>query len=411
MSNNPRLSGLEWLRFLLSFFVMIYHTAHRYPQLERFGWLKDVTSMGFFATSTFFVLSGFLLTHVYFDHDQMREPARRFWAKRFSNLYPLHIVALLSSVVVLMIMHWLSIPPDGPGASPRFVIYDTHEIVAAPELLQHYMNNDELVVNGLLQIFMLQAWNPLYLTFNAPLWSLSTLFFFYLVYPWVAPRLMAVKHIKLAITVVCLISLLPPLYVIYHAYWGIPWTGLLQRFPPFRVPEFVCGILCYGLFRLHQQEGYRPGKLRCFLLSLFIVSCFISATWLYTQRPERYWYPLLHNGLLLPSQMTLIYLCALLPGPRRYWLQRCLPRLGASSLSIFALHVPLFYLWTTFEPVFRGMLYDWQGGWGGWVHKAGNTTLSLSGYAVFLMLTVWVCIQVQEQFVTKVKDKILKYFI
>ncbi|VTL97666.1 acyltransferase [Pseudomonas aeruginosa] len=56
------------------------------------------------------------------------------------------------------------------------------------------MSNTELFVNSILQILLLQAWNPYYLTFNAPLWSLSTLMFFYLAFPFVAPRLMRSRH-------------------------------------------------------------------------------------------------------------------------------------------------------------------------------------------------------------------------
>lgn len=406
MNHKPRFVGLEWLRFSLGFFVMVYHTAHRYPQLDHIPWLRNVTSMGFFATSTFFVLSGFLLAHVYFNQNQMREPASSFWIKRFCNLYPVHIVALISSVLVLILMHWLSVPPDGPGASPRFVVYDTHELIADRSLLEHYMDNSELIINSVLQLFMLQAWNPLYLTFNAPLWSLSTLFFFYLVFPFITPRLLNIKRVKSAIALTCFISLTPPLYVIFNALWGIPWTGLLQRFPPFRLPEFICGILCYSLFRQHQQRGYRPGVIRCSMLSLFILACFILAAWIYTQRPERFWYPLLHNGLLLPSQLTLLYLCALLPTPRSDLLRRYLPRLGASSLSIFALHVPLFCLWSTFEPLLRSIFSDWRGGWHEWVDRAGGIQLSLSGYALFLVLTVWICLHFQEQVVVSIRKRL-----
>src|SRR6185437_6908160 len=199
MNTKPRFSGLEWLRFSLGVFVMIYHTAPNYPQFDRVPWLKDIASMGLYATSTFFVLSGFLLAHVYFNQGRMREPARSFWLKRFSNLYPIHIVALGASILALLLMHQLSIPPDGPGATPRFVIYDTHDISGQtnPELYRHYMSNKELGLNALLQLFMLQAWNPLYLTFNAPLWSLSALFFFYLVFPYSASKLLRIEHIKL----------------------------------------------------------------------------------------------------------------------------------------------------------------------------------------------------------------------
>jgi len=96
---------------------------------------------------------------------------------------------------------------------------------------------------------MRQAWNPLYLTFNAPLRSLSTLFF-YLIVPFAASRLLRIEHIKLAIAVLCLVSLLPPLYVISSALGGNSLDGpstplpavspagipvrhsLLQSFPP-----------------------------------------------------------------------------------------------------------------------------------------------------------------------------------
>ncbi|SEQ96840.1 Peptidoglycan/LPS O-acetylase OafA/YrhL, contains acyltransferase and SGNH-hydrolase domains [Rosenbergiella nectarea] len=407
MNKKNRFFGLELLRFSLGFFIMVYHTAHNYPSITHIPWLRNVTSMGFFATSTFFVLSGFLLAHVYFNQNQMRESARSFWIKRFCNLYPIHIVALISSVLVLILMHWLSIPPDGPGASPRFVVYDTHEIIADRSLIEHYMDNSELIINSFLQLFMLQAWNPMYLTFNAPLWSLSTLFFFYLIFPFITPRLLNIKSTKSAIALTCFISLVPPLFVIFNSLWGMPWTGLLQRFPLFRLPEFICGILCYSLFRQHQQRKYRIEFVRCCVLSLFIFSCFILAAWLYTQRPERFWYPLLHNGLLLPSQLTLLYLCALLPEPRSDLLRSYLPRMGAASLSIFALHVPLFYLWSTFEPLLRSIFSDWRGGWDEWVFRAGGIQLSLSGYALFLVLTVWICLNFQEQVVVRIKKILL----
>jgi len=100
MNTKLHFAGLEWLRFSLGVFVMIYHTAPNYPQFDRIPWLKDAASMGLYATSTFFVLSGFLLAHVYFNHNKMREPARSFWLKRFCNLYPIHIAALGVSVAV-----------------------------------------------------------------------------------------------------------------------------------------------------------------------------------------------------------------------------------------------------------------------------------------------------------------------
>jgi len=160
---KQRFIGLEWLRFLLGCYVMVYHSLHQYPQRFSVPFLAEITSMGFFATSTFFVLSGFLLTHVYFNGNQMRESAGSFLKKRFCNLYPIHIVALVSAIVVVSIMQWLAIAPEGPGASLRFVVYDTNSELAGtnPELFRHYMTNTQLAFNGILQLLMLQAWNPL----------------------------------------------------------------------------------------------------------------------------------------------------------------------------------------------------------------------------------------------------------
>ncbi|GAB7261415.1 hypothetical protein DZS_29040 [Dickeya ananatis] len=40
-------------------------------------------------------------------------PPGIFLAKRLFNLYPIHIIGLVSSIVVVSLMHWLAIPPRG----------------------------------------------------------------------------------------------------------------------------------------------------------------------------------------------------------------------------------------------------------------------------------------------------------
>src|SRR5690606_979767 len=145
----------------------------------------------------------------------------------------------------LAIIAKLGIPPDDAKASLRYVVYDTNEDLAgeAREALEHFMNDRELALNFVLQLLMLQAWNPLYLTFNPPLWSISTLFFFYLTFPWLAPRLMRLRHKGLWLVAIGVLYLLPPLWAIQQDAYGIPYTGLLHRMPLLRLPEFIAGIL------------------------------------------------------------------------------------------------------------------------------------------------------------------------
>ncbi|QOL14875.1 acyltransferase family protein [Dickeya dianthicola] len=411
MKVRERFIGLEWLRFLLGCYVMIYHTVHIYPQREKIPFLSELTSMGFFATSTFFVLSGFLLTHVYLRDGQLREPARHFLAKRLFNLYPIHIIGLVSSIVVVSLMHWLAIAPEGQVASARFVIYDSNDPSVAPETLRHYMDNAQLAFNGLLQLLMLQAWNPYFLTFNAPLWSVSTLFFFYLLFPLLAPRLLGSRYPRLWLMVMCVLYLLPPIWVIWHQLYGVPYTGLLQRSPLLRLPEFLAGVLGYAIFRQY-RDGTLPAltRMQRKALGAFISLSFIVATWLFTHG-ERYWYFLLHNGLLLPAQVALVFLCAHVREPDSETLKTWATRLGAASLSIFALHVPLFNLFRTLEQLLRGDPLQCFTDWTACIDAAGKVELSMTGYGVFLLTTVALCVVFQEQAVIRMKQALTERFL
>ncbi len=409
---KERFIGLEWLRFLLGCYVMIYHTSHRYPLVKDIPGLSELTSMGFFATSAFFVLSGFLLAHVYVRGNALREPATGFWAKRFFNLYPIHIVALVTSILVILLIQWLAIPPEGPPASIRFVIYDTNEVLGQthPELFRHYMDNTQLAFNAVLQLFMLQAWNPYFLTFNAPLWSLSALFFFYILFPWLAPRLMNVKRIWLWLGIIMALYLIPPVFVVWSGEYGVPFTGLIQRFPLFRLPEFLGGILGYALFKRARQQGHVPGAGQKWALSLFILVCFLTATVLFTHG-QKFWYFLLHNGLLLPAQIGLIYLSAMARHPQSKWLQRWSERLGGASLSMFALHVPLYNLFFTLEQFLRGNPGQCMNDWSGCIAAAGRIQPSLPAYVVYLLLTTVICVLFQEQFVVRVRKRLVARYL
>lgn len=398
--------GLEWLRFLLGCYIMVYHSLHFYPQAKAIHFLMEVSSMGFFATSTFFVLSGFLLTHVYCRHGKMRESTSRFWAKRLFNLYPIHIVALMTAIGVVALMQWLAIPPEGPIASPRFVVYDTNEQLtpAAREMLRHYMTNPELIFNLVLQVFMLQAWNPYFLTFNAPLWSLSTLLFFYLLFPSLAPRLLSARRLGMIFLLLWGVYLLPPTLAVGLQQYGMPYTGLLQRNPLLRLPEFLAGIVSYALFQRYRNTPYCQSFIWRATAALLVLLSFLVATLLITRTEGRHWYFMLHNGLLLPAQCLLIALCALLQQPQNNrWLVHWSPRLGATSLSIFALHVPLFGLFRTLEQLLRGDPGLCFSNWQNCIAAAGKVPLSITGYLLYLMLTMLICLRFQEHVVVPVR--------
>ena len=408
-ANTEHFIGLEWLRFLLGVYVVIFHTLHTYPDEAKLAWVQDLAGVGFFATSSFFVLSGFLLAHVYCKRGQMREPARSFWSRRFANLYPLHIFSLLLTVSVIAVISTLGIPPDDTKASLRFVIFDTNEDLggASRETLEHWMSNGELLLNTLLQLFMLQAWNPYYLTFNPPLWSISTLFFFYLTFPLLAPRLMRTRYKLGWLVVLMVLYLLPPLWVIYSEEYGMPITGMLHRMPLVRLPEFLSGIVLYGLFRQLRDAGHEHGALAKVLLVTFALACFLAAAWLV--KGEQFWYFLLHNGLLLPSQLALVYACALIATPRSERLRHWSKRLGAASLPLFVLHVPAFTLFSRTEKLLGVASPACFENWQACAVQAGDQPLSLWLYPLFLLLTIALCVWAQENAVVPARNRLLKH--
>ncbi|MCQ2031627.1 acyltransferase [Pseudomonas zhaodongensis] len=390
-------------------YIVCFHTLHNYAEEYLPGWLADMTGVGFFATSSFFVLSGFLLAHVYCQQGQLREPGRSFLSRRFANLYPLHLFSLALTGVVLFIIAKLGIPPDDVKATLRFVVYDTNEDLgdASREALEHYMGNGELLLNFVLQLLMLQAWNPYYLTFNPPLWSISTLFFFYLTFPLLAPRLMNLRHKGLWLGVIMVIYLLPPLWAVLQQEYGTPITGMLHRMPLLRLPEFLGGILLYGLFRDMQIQERVPRLGGRLLMASFVLGCFVAAIWLL--KGEKYWYFLLHNGLLLPSQLALIYLFALISTPASTGLNRWSQRLGAASLPLFVLHVPVFILFSRSEKLLGVFSPGCINAWSECATQAGEQSLSLWFYPIYLLLTVAICLWAQEHAVVPTRKRLLRW--
>ncbi len=404
MPHKEHFIGLEWLRFLLAIYVVLFHTVHTYVGDEP-SWLADLAGVGFFATSSFFVLSGFLLAHVYCRQGELREPAGHFLGKRLANLYPLHLFSLLLTAIVLAIIAKLGIPPDDAKASLRYVVYDTNENVAG-EALEHFMNNRELTLNFALQLFMLHAWNPYYLTFNPPLWSISTLFFFYLCFPLLAPRLMRQRHKGWWLLAIGMLYLLPPLWAIQQQAYGIPVTGMLHRMPLLRLPEFLAGILLCGLFREWRSAGGQLGAVGRLALAVFVLGSFLATLGLL--KGERYWYFLLHNGLLLPAQLALVWLCALVTTPRNAALVGWSQRLGAASLPLFVLHVPVFILFSRSEKLLGVVSATCFEDWADCVVQAGEQALTPALYPLYLGLCIVVCVVAQERAVVPVRRFLLR---
>lgn len=216
MTHLPALTGVRGAAALL---VLLFHSK---GVLYRSTGLEDLAllEMGWFGVDIFFLLSGFILSHVHFqDFEFFRWKAtRNFILLRLSRIYPVHLFSLLVVVAFFFLTVALGKPMEG---RQRF----------APDL---FVGN----------LFLIQSWgwakND---SWNVLSWSISTEWFMYLWFPAIAVFLtrlrMGVGGLILAgtsigVMVLILYALgLPSIFTSYQ--WGI-----IRTFGSFLAGCFLC---------------------------------------------------------------------------------------------------------------------------------------------------------------------------
>jgi len=164
-----KLLGLEALRFLAAFAVLIFHYRHFASvadtpvdliknQLPLYALLRPFYLIGWYGVWVFWCISGFIFFWKYRDAISDRSmPGRTFLVYRLSRLYPLHIVTfLVVALLQAVYFRWHG----------YFLVYQAND-------LKHF----------LLQIFMASDWiDPKGKSFNGPIWSISVEILVYIVF-------------------------------------------------------------------------------------------------------------------------------------------------------------------------------------------------------------------------------------
>ena len=147
--------SLTGLRFVLAVWITLYHLAVMYGPEGLSA--SPLLAVGNARVDGFFLLSGFVLAHIYAVRTGGRFAFGPFLQARIARLYPLHLLAL-------------GILAAAVGAS---VLMGRGEQAAAYTPLGFVAN-----------LFMLQGWNiPGAGAWNFPAWTLSAEFFAYLCFP------------------------------------------------------------------------------------------------------------------------------------------------------------------------------------------------------------------------------------
>ena len=166
---SNKLLGLEAIRFVAAFSVLIWHYRHFAFMADRsvdlvvnklplYGLFGPFYEAGNYGVWVFWCVSGFIFFWKYRDAISDRSfPCWTFFVYRFSRLYPLHLVTLI--IVALL----------------QSVYFRQHGYFFV------YQNND--IEHFLLQIFMASKWGlEQGDSFNGPIWSISVEVLVYIIF-------------------------------------------------------------------------------------------------------------------------------------------------------------------------------------------------------------------------------------
>jgi peptidoglycan/LPS O-acetylase OafA/YrhL len=157
---TKQIDSLTPLRGIAAILVILFH-------LDAVGFMFQLSPLlpgtslllrGYLWVDFFFVLSGFIITHVYgnrFTESIKKEAFKDYLIARFSRLYPLHFVALLFSIL-LYVGVFSKMPAQGGGGGGSSMA-ELHEWKALP-----------------FHFFWLIGFGLTKMTWNVPAWSIAT---------------------------------------------------------------------------------------------------------------------------------------------------------------------------------------------------------------------------------------------
>ena len=225
----PSLTGIRALAALL---VLGLHTDQNLP--AGVTAILPFLARGYLGVDLFFVLSGFIITHVYLS--SLAEPTasaiRIFLWHRLIRLYPAHGTVLAILVVLVYVARATGVPFNHP------------EQWQAADLLW--------------QLTLLHAWGVTAdLGWNAPSWSISAEWFAYLLFPLLAPALIFVRE-RLAALLLAVAALGGAAAIFTIAQWDLnSWVGAPALVRVFG--EFLCGAALCRAIALGQTAPVASG--------------------------------------------------------------------------------------------------------------------------------------------------------
>ena len=292
------LKPLTSLRFFAALWVLIFSY---WPNLAGAGAMPGLVAKGYLGVEVFFILSGFILCHVYLP--ALEAGSYRYgsfvWA-RLARVYPLHLATLMAVGVM------------GAGAALTGRPIE-HNVMSWPALLPN--------------LTMTHAWGLTNVAgWNHSSWSISAEWFAYLSFPafaWAALKLKARPLAALAGALAVMIVIYPA----FQALAGFPLTQATIAWGALRiVPCFAYGCALYLVWR----SGALNGR------AISLAGAFFSGAALLLGAQSG----LPDMGIAMAGG-ALIFFLAVLSNQSKGWLSApAFVYLGEISYAIYMIHVP-----------------------------------------------------------------------
>jgi peptidoglycan/LPS O-acetylase OafA/YrhL len=221
------LPSLTPLRGIAALWVVVFHFCWRFPNVHPGDY--GVVQEGYLAVDMFFVLSGFVISHVYKDSFARECTGRaycEFLKARIARIYPLHFVMLMVFVAAVA-LESAAICLAGGGIGP------------VP------LTGDRSVAGLFANLAMLQGLWARGLSWDNPSWSISLEFIAYLLFPLLFPWLWRARPRGKAI--VGLLAFVALAGLAWHTGDNLnQWNGLPAILRC--LPEFLVGVLIYCIY-------------------------------------------------------------------------------------------------------------------------------------------------------------------
>ncbi|MGC3967641.1 MAG: acyltransferase [Pirellulales bacterium] len=222
--------SLTSLRGFLAVAIVLHHFWNDivllFPRLHA---VRYPISMAHMAVPGFFMLSGFVLAYNYAREFRRLAHGKvlRFWKFRLARIYPVHLATLL----FLAALVW-GVP--GVRSDSQDDLHSGFYFV--------------------LNLFLVQSWTPAErFTWNFPAWSISTEWFAYLLFPFVARGILLHLSTPLRAATSALAAL--ACSIAYVFYWHpLPFFNLLLV-----VPTFFAGAAVYCYYAAKSRSSTDSG--------------------------------------------------------------------------------------------------------------------------------------------------------